>query len=558
MAKTMGEVHEVPTTWTTGWTDIFNTGTWRSVMPVHQRRYAPCHAACPVSGEIPTWIQQLKKGDYQEAWLTLVANNPFPAVTGRVCHHPCELKCNRNEYDEKVSVKTLERCLGDMALEKNWKLPTSDQLKDEKIAVVGAGPAGLSAAYQLRARGFGVTIYEARQQPGGLLYYGIPAYRLPRNILKGEMERLLQTGIELLAGTPLKSPADFKQLEEKYAAVFIATGAQRSLGLPELEGAAEVLDGLYFLERVNEGAPPELGSKVVVIGGGNTAVDAARCALRLGSRDVAILYRRGREQMPAQAEEIAEAEEEGVKLELLAAPIALKKEGQKKILLCRRMRLGAPDASGRQRPEPVAGQTFAMEIDTLICATGAEADLTPLQGVLPAAGSLVQVDGEQGTGRKGFFAGGDLTSRERYVASAIGTGRRGAAAIARFLGVPEEIGKADGLDEDPVVFADINTYYFSSLPTLKKSKAAAARVADFREIEPGIGLDEAAAEAERCFSCGNCLHCDNCFYFCPDMAVQRDETAAEGYRVLDQYCKGCGLCAAECPRGAIVLKEEIK
>ena len=552
----MGEVNQVPTTWTTGWTDVFNTGTWRSAIPVHQQRPAPCHMACPVSGEIPTWIEHLKQGKYEEAWLTLATNNPFPAVIGRVCHHPCELECNRKEYDEKVSIKALERFLGDLALEKSWRLPVGEPAGNETIAVVGAGPAGLSAAYQLRKKGFGVTVYEARQKPGGLLTYGIPAYRLPRNILNGEIERLLQTGIELQTGTPLKDPAAFAQLKEKHAAVFLATGSQLSPGLPGLDEGSAYLDGLHFLEQVNEGANLEVGKKVIVVGGGNTAVDAARSALRLGCTDVTILYRRDREQMPAQAEEINEAAEEGVKLILLAAPLSLKQEGQTKVLLCQRMQLGEADSSGRQRPVPMAGETFTIEMDTLIGATGAQADLQPLQGVLEQAGSLVKVDETQATGKEGFFAGGDLTSTDRYVSTAIDAGGRAARAIACFLGANEEDADA-GID--PVNFDDVNTFYFPSSPTLINSKQpATARAGDFREVERGISEDVAAAEAKRCFSCGTCLYCDNCFYFCPDMAVQRDENLAAGYRVLDQYCKGCGLCAAECPRGVIVLKEEIK
>jgi len=552
----MGDVNQVPTTWTTGWTDVFNTGTWRSAIPVHQQRPAPCHMACPVSGEIPTWIEHLKQGKHEEAWLTLATNNPFPAVIGRICHHPCEAECNRKEYDEKVSIKALERFLGDLALEKGWRLPVGAPARDETIAVVGAGPAGLSTAYQLRKRGFGVTVYEARQKPGGLLTYGIPAYRLPRNILNGEIERLRQTGIELKTGTAIKDPAAFTQLKEKHAAVFIATGAQHSPGLPGLNVGLAYLDGLHFLERVNEGANLEVGKRVVVVGGGNTAVDAARSAVRLGCTDVSILYRRDREQMPAQVMEINEAVEEGVKLVLLAAPLSLKQEGQTEVLLCQRMQLGEADASGRQRPVPVVGETFTMEMDTLIGATGAQADLAPLQGVLEQTESLIKVAATQTAGREGFFAGGDLTSTDRYAATAIGAGRRAATAIAHFLGVNEPDMETCN---EPVSFTDVNTFYFPSMATIKTSKhPATARAGDFREVEPGLGVNDAATEAKRCFSCGTCLYCDNCFYFCPDMAVQRDESLAAGYRVLDHYCKGCGLCAAECPRGVIVLKEEIK
>ncbi len=556
MAKTVGEVHKVPTTWTTGWTDVFNTGTWRSAIPVHQQRPAPCHVACPVSGEIPRWIEHLKQGEYEEAWLTLAANNPFPAVIGRVCHHPCEGECNRKEYDEKVSVKTLERFLGDLALEKGWKLPLGELTRKETIAVVGAGPAGLSAAYQLRKRGFGVTVYEARPKPGGLLTYGIPAYRLPRDILSGEIDRLLQTGIKLQTDVSIKDPAALAGLKERHAAVFVAAGAQQLPRLPGLDEGPEYLDGLQFLEDVNAGAPLDMGKRVVVVGGGNTAVDAARSALRLGCTDVTILYRRGREQMPAQAVEINEAEEEGVKMVLLAAPLSLKQEGQTKLLLCQRMQLGEADASGRQRPVPVEGETFTVELDTLIGATGAQVDLAPFKDFFEASQSLLKVDAAQAASREGFYAGGDLTSTDRYVSAAIGAGRRAATAIARSLGVDEEDVETE---QEPVHFADVNTFYFPSTPTLKTSKEpAAVRAADFREVEPGINVNDAAAEAGRCFSCGTCLYCDNCFYFCPDMAVQRDENLAEGYRVIDQYCKGCGLCAAECPRGVIVLKEEIK
>jgi len=549
----------IPTTWTTFWSDSLNTGTWRTAIPVYQERSSPCHTACPLSGLIPAWVEMVKKGEFYEAWLKIVENNPFPSVTGRVCHHPCEDFCNRSQYDEKVSIKLLERYVGDLALEKGWGFPQPGIEKKQRIAIVGAGPAGLSAAYRLRLKGYSVEIFEARQKPGGLLTYGIPAYRLPKEVLDKEIDRLLQRGIKLHLGSAINGADEYSRLQKEYDALFIATGAQRPRKLPQFEdgGSDLVRDGLDFLFQVNSGNPPDVGGKVVVIGGGNTAVDAARVAQRLGATQVTLVYRRTEEEMPSQKSEISEAKEEGIDFVFLAAPVRIeKKRGIKGCkLVCQKMRLGEKDASGRPRPEPIKDAYFFLEADNIIMAIGSDAVIPDVGGQLTLEDSLLKVNEKQETSVKGIFAGGDLTSTVRFVSSALGAGKKAAENIARLW---ESSRIEEPFAGEAVSFEEVNTFYFSqSLGVSPSLLKASERVHNFKEVWQGITEEQALNEAARCFNCGLCIQCDNCFYFCPDMAIKKNDSE-EHYTVLEQYCKGCGLCVKECPRGAILLKEEFK
>jgi len=556
---------KMPTTWTILWTDSLNTGTWRNALPVYQDRPSPCHTACPLGGAIPRWVEKLKKEEYAAAWLELAQNNPLPSVTGRVCHHPCESSCNRTEYDEKLSVKLLERYLGDLALQQGWPLPAGQAALNKKVAVVGGGPAGLSAAYQLRRRGYVVEIFEAHPKPGGLLRYGIPEYRLPKAILDGELERLLQLGITIHSGISLGTADAYSRLRRDYDAVFLAMGAHRPQGLPQFASEPGLLcDGLAFLHQVNDGRPPAPGKHLAVIGGGNTAIDAARVAKRLGAADVTLLYRRTQEQMPCQPEEIIEAAEEGVHFLFLAAPLKIDRQngmGMAK-LICQQMRLGEKDASGRPSPEAIADAFISLDVDQIINATGATPDLSGLDEGLGITAESVAVDDGGQTDVKGIFAGGDLTGGERFVSRAIADGSKAAQSIDLYLrGLAPEL-KGDGA---AVTYAELNTFYFAKNPAVRNhTLPAAQRLHNFNEVQQGIAPEEAAAEAARCFICGRCVLCDNCFYYCPDMAIKRKaqdlnlnlDPDLEGYTILEQYCKGCGLCVKECPRGALLLKEE--
>lgn len=549
----------IPTTWTTLWSDTINTGTWRTAIPVYQHRLSPCHLACPVGSLIPAWAEMVRKGEFYKAWLKIVKNNPFPSVTGRVCHHPCETSCNRSQYDEKVSIKLLERYIGDLALEKGWSFPQHSITKKQRIAIVGAGPAGLAAAYRLRLKGYRVEIFEARQKAGGLLTYGIPAYRLPREVLEREIDRLLQMGIQLHFGAAINGAEEYRRLQKEYDALFIATGAQRPRTLPQFEDSSGLVsDGLDFLFQVNSGSSPSVGEKVIVIGGGNTAVDAARVARRLGAEQVTLVYRRTEEEMPSQKSEILEAREEGIDFAFLAAPVRIEKETGIKgcKLICQKMRLGEKDASGRPRPEAIKDAYFSLEADNIIMAIGSDAVMPEIGDQLELQGSLLKVNEKQETSVKGIFAGGDLTSMDRFVSSALGAGKKAAEHIEHLW---ESSCSDEPFADKAVAFEEVNTFYFLQSPgTPHNLLKASERVHNFNEVQQGISEEQALYEAARCFNCGLCIQCDNCFYYCPDMAIKKNDSGEEHYTVLEQYCKGCGLCVKECPRGAIVLKEEFK
>jgi len=546
----------IPTTWTTSWSDMNNTGTWRTATPVYQNRLSPCHMACPVNGAIPTWIEQLEKGEFHKAWSALMENNPFPSITGRVCHHPCESFCNRSQYDEKISIKMLERYIGDLALENGWHLsPKGVSQKKEAVAIVGGGPAGLSAAYHLSLKGYRAEIFETHQELGGLMRYGIPSYRLPRNVLDQEIDRLLQVGIKVHTGADVTGAEDYRRLQREYNAVFVATGAQRSRDFPELDdGSGMLLDGLNFLSQVNMNMTPTLGQNVIIVGGGNTAIDAARVAKRLGAGQVTIVYRRTEEQMPCQEIEIIEAKEEGIGFSFLAYPTKIDRGNGAAKLICQKMRLGEKDSSGRPSPEVIEDAYFELKADNVVIAIGTESVIPEIDKI--EADSLLHVNKNQETSIKGLFAGGDLTSTERFVSSALGAGKKAAEGIDLFLG-GSRVETAS--DEKAVSYEEVNTFYFPKGTGIENtSLPASERLKNFEEVQLGISDEQALTEAQRCFVCGQCVTCDNCFYYCPDMAISRNGAGDTGYMVLDQYCKGCGLCVKECPRGAIVLREEIR
>ena len=570
-----------PAAWTTHWSEILDTGSWRNALPVHAWRPSPCHVACPVGGSIPTWIKQLADGDPAAAWQTLVEPNPLPAVTGRVCHSPCESDCNRATFDGAVSINALEQALADQALAEAWKLPAPQTSQGKRVAVVGGGPAGLSCAYQLRRLGYDVVVFEARDQLGGTLRYGIPAYRLPRAVLDAEVGRLLAFGIEARTGSPVDDLESLNALERDFDAVFLALGAQRARSLGHLAGGPagdRMVDGLAFLQASNtwpaggraaQSAPTDpatLGPRIAVIGGGSAAMDVARTALRLG-KTVAVICLEPRDAMLAQEAEVVEALEEGMALFAGAAVAAVEVETDGLTLSCHLVTLDPAAARGTVLASPMAGSEFRLSADTIVVSIGQDPELGGLPLVVTEDTRVVAVDPEtMASERPGVFAGGDVAGLSRYVSQAIGDGRRAALGIAAYLGHAEVAPAPSPPTLDQAVgFDEVNTYYFDERPRAERDRAPAdERLSDFREIARTLTPAQAAAEAERCFSCGTCIRCDNCVVYCPDMAVIRADTPRESqdspagihYAVLDQYCKGCGLCVAECPRGAVRLEQE--
>ena len=557
-----------PPIWTTGTTEAIRTGTWRASLPRHLRAPSPCHQACPVSGEIAQWIGLARGGDLHGAWLTLTRNNPFPAIAGRICHHPCEGACNRSGYDAPVSICRLERAVGDAAIEHGWRHAAAAQQRRERVAVVGGGPSGLSAAFQLRRMGYPVTLIEARSELGGLMRHGIPAYRLARAVLDAEIGRIVDMGLEVKLATRLDTPTAWEDLRRAHAALYIATGAQRQKRLPALDYRhAWVVDGAAYLAAANAGRPLPLGRRLVVIGGGSAALDAARSARRAG-HEVTVLSLESRAQLPAQREEVEEALEEGVVLCDGAMLQKAEERAGQVHLDCTRVRFEAGARRGEFASIPLEGGAFELVADALLTSIGQDPDLEALGAVCSTHGALLAVDERQASGVAGVWAGGDVASTARFVTDAIGQGRRAALDIARTLRARAGESPQAQLDgpgappartverEAPVPLAAIATFYHPKrMRAAERRLEATARLA--RDAEVQLPLEDAAALAEtaRCFSCGTCIRCDNCVVVCPDLAVRR---VADGYEVLGDYCKGCGLCVRECPTGSMDMMEEAR
>ena len=545
----------VPPTWTTGSTEAIKTGTWRAALPRHIQAPSPCHTACPVNGDIADWIGLARARDYRGAFDVLTRHNPFPAIAGRICHHPCESACNRAGFDEALSICKLERFVGDTAIAAGWGFTPPAAERSGHVAVVGGGPAGLSAAFQLRRRGWRVTLYEARAELGGLMRHGIPPYRLARDVLDAEIARIVALGVAVRCNTPLASAADFERLRAGHDAVFVAVGAGRVKRLPALgDGLPGVMDGAAYLEACNAGRPPALGRHVVVIGGGSAAIDAARSARRAG-HEVTILALESRPQMPAQTEEIDEALEEGIAL-IDGAMLDAAAAGAPGLRLeCRRVRFEAGTAGRPFSAVPLAGSAFTFMADAVLTSIGQDPDLGPFDG-LAARGTLLAADGRGATGSAGVWAGGDVASMARFVTQAVGMGKHAALDIHRRLhgGTAVDAAADAGEAETVVPLAAIATWYHPKAPRATSHvRLPSERHSAALEVQLGLDIEQALAEAERCFSCGSCIQCDNCVVYCPDMAVRR---VGDGYEVLTDYCKGCGLCVRECPTGSMKMVEE--
>ena len=529
------------------------TGTWRYLKPSYITQRAPCSKACPIEQDISFYLTSLADGKPEEAWRKILESNPFPSTCGRVCHHPCERDCNRKDYDEPLAINSLERFLGDWGMKDGPKDGGRIEKRKETVAIIGSGPAGLSCAYFLARRGYGVTVFEAMKEPGGMLRYGIPKYRLPRNILNREIERVESLGVKIQTGKRFGRDLGLEELKS-YGAIFLATGswAEQKPQLPgdDLRG---VWHGLSFLGEVNSGKRISLGKRVVVVGGGNTAIDSARVAWRMGSK-VTVLYRRTKADMPAIPDEIEEAEKEGIEFIFQAVPAKMTGKGKVQGIHCLKTKLGKPDSSGRRSPVLIPNSGFSLKADSVILAVGERADLSFLPEGMSCENGLISIDPWGKTTLRGFFAGGDAATGQGYVSQAIASGKKTALAIDRYLQ-----GRAENPEEDrrEVVGLDkINLDYFSPKERVRISSLGAdRRKGKFNEVHKGLSPSQAKGEAERCFSCGNCIQCNVCLMVCPDVAVS---FLAEERKYLIDYdhCKGCGICAVECPRSAMKLEEE--
>ncbi|RFO97350.1 glutamate synthase [Rhodoferax lacus] len=522
------------------------TGTWRTERPVYVDRLPPCNAQCPAGEDIQGWLFHAESGNYLEAWQHLVRDNPFPAIMGRVCYHSCEGACNRGKIDAAVGINSVERFLGDEALKQGWQLPAAAADSGKHVLVVGAGPSGMSAAYQLRRLGHRVTVKEAGPLMGGMMRFGIPKYRLPREVLEAEMQRIVAMGVTVELGARVENIATTMK-DGKFDAAFLAVGAHiaKRAYIPAKD-SSHILDAVSVLRSMEGEDQPMLGRRVVVYGGGNTAIDVARTAKRLGATEAIIVYRRNREKMPAHDFEVEEALQEGVMVKWLSTI----KQAEGGVLTVEKMVL---DDKGNPQP---TGELETLEADSLVLALGQDVDLSLLQGVdgLVMQDGVVQVDpATMMTGHAGLFAGGDMVPAERNVTIAVGHGKKAARHIDAWLrGQP----LANAPKHAVASFERINSWYYSDAPkTVRPQLEIARRTSSFDEVQGGLAESNALFEARRCLSCGNCFECDNCYGVCPDNAVIK-LGPGKRFQFNYDYCKGCGICAAECPCGAIEMVAE--
>lgn len=524
------------------------TGSWRTERPEYVHRLPPCSQACPAGEDVQGWLYEAEDGGagYERAWRKIMLDNPFPAIMGRVCYHPCEDTCNRATLDEAVGINSVERFLGDEALRHGWRLDPPAPPTGKRVLVVGAGPSGLSAAYHLAIRGHGVTVHEAKARAGGMMRYGIPRYRLPRDILDAEVRRILDLGVTLRLNASVTSVRDTMR-EGGYDAAFLAVGAQigRRAYIPA-GSAAHVLEAVSMLHDLENDQRPLLGRRVAVYGGGNTATDAARTAKRLGAEEAVVVYRRTRDRMPAHDSEVREAQEEGVLFKWLSTVAQVDQD----TITVERMAL---DAAGFPQP---TGEFESLAADTLLLALGQETDLTlldSLEGIRRSDGCVV-VDQQMMTHEPGVFAGGDMVPQQRSVTAAVGHGKLAAVNIDAWLSGTTA---PPPPEREPVPFELLNPWYYADAPRTHRDRLAAVRRSStFDEVVEGLNETNAVFEARRCMSCGNCFNCDNCFGVCPDNAVIKTDDPLRPYVIDLDYCKGCGLCAAECPCGAIRMVDE--
>ena len=561
-----------------GSSEAIETGKWGFEKPETAFMTAPCQEVCPAGNPIPQFLYFAGEGRYKEAVEAILKENPFPGVCGRVCFHPCEKDCNRIQYDEAVSISAMERYIFDATSNQHLDIHPLSHADSKRIAVVGSGPAGLSAAYFLRLLGYQVTLFEARKELGGVMRWGIPEYRLPKAILRKEIKRILQlSAIDVKTGMRVGEEISFEELN-RFDAVFLSPGAGLILSLGiEGEDLKKVWIGGDVLDRINSGDKIRMGKEIIVIGGGNTAMDVARSALRLGSR-VTVAYRRTRSEMPAIQDEIQEAEEEGVRFEFLLQPVKISLLKNKKIRVkFQRMRLRGRDHNNRPKAIPVQGAFLTRDADGLIKAVGEGVDLSWIPETL-ARNSLIDVNTSFITPHPKIFAGGDAIDQPRTIVTAIASGKKAAISIDLYLtgrthddvfpkirvgnrGALSMEAYLSGRDDrnwsepkDVVSYPQLNTLYFEHSKRTNMCKLDRHQaLKSFSEVNLGLTTDEARLSALRCFSCGTCNYCFNCYFFCPEGVISLDPLHRTKGVDLD-HCKGCGTCAKVCPRFVVHMK----
>lgn len=518
------------------------TGSIRKSKPVYVDFLPPCNQGCPAGENIQAWLALMQGGEFHKAWQKLTEENPMAAVHGRVCYHPCESACNRDALDTSVSIHSLERYLGDLALENQWKFTPPKSKSGKRILIIGAGPSGISAAYHLTKLGHDVSIFEAGPIPGGMMNFGIPAYRLPRNILQAEIQRIMDLGIELRLNYKVTNILQEKT-EGDFDAVFIAIGAHisKKTDIPARD-AGKVLDAVSFLREVELGNSPKIGRRVAIYGGGNTAMDAARTAKRLGAEEALIIYRRDRDHMPAHEFEADEAISEGIKIHWLRTI----KNIDESALTIEVMDI----VDGKPIP---TGKFETLEADAVILALGQETEtdfMKAIPGIEFKPDGTVIVGKNMMTGHEGIFAGGDMVPGERTVTIATGHGKKAAKNIDAWLRNIEFNKPAS----NPVIKADkLHVWYKTFADTkLQEHLSPEQATLSFDEIVGGYSHDEALYESQRCLSCGNCFECDGCFGACPEDAIIK---LGPGKRYMYNYtlCTGCAVCAEQCPCHAIEM-----
>ena len=526
-----------------------------SLRPRPTTKLPPCMDGCPQGTDIRSVLTTIAFSEkygrtmeesYEKAWKIITKNNPLPAVCGRVCPHPCEINCNRKDKDEPIAINNVERFIGDFGIKKGLGHEVSEEKFKEKIAVIGSGPAGLGCAFNLAKMGYPVTIFEAFSKPGGMLRYGIPAYRLPKEILDTEIQKIIDMGVELKTNCSIGNDISLDELQKDYKAIFVSIGAHKGLNLRvDGEEADGVYSGVEFLNRINSGEKIDLGKRVVVVGGGDTAIDAARISLRLGAK-VTILYRRTRNEMPAIEEEIDEALNEGIDIQYLAAPTEIFKDGNRvNKIKAIRMELGEPDDSGRRRPVPIEGSEFEIELDTLIPAISQEPNFDGLENIKAGPKDWVKTDERQKITEE-IYAGGDVLNLG-LVTHALAHGRQAAISIHSDLrGTPDPF-----VEKLPKITSDkMRLDHYESQPRHEEVHLPVEERFGNLEIEVACTYTEEdlIAEAKRCMSCGYCFDCGKCWEFCQDNAVVKG-VAGEIYTYKNNLCTGCKKCSEECPCG---------
>ena len=523
-----------------------HTGSWRTSRPVYLDRLPPCNNQCPAGEDIQGWLFHAESGNYEKAWRHLTRDNPFPATMGRVCYHSCEDVCNRGKLDAPVGINSVERFLGDEALKQGWKLAPPAAESGKHVLVVGAGPSGMSAAYHLRRLGHRVTVHDAGPFMGGMMRFGIPKYRLPREVLDAEMQRVVDLGVEVKLNSKVDNVLESMKAG-KFDAAFLAVGAHigKRAYIPAGD-TAKIVDAISVLRSMEGEDKPMLGRRVVVYGGGNTAIDVARTAKRMGA-DPIIVYRRNREKAPAHDFEIEEALQEGIMVKWLST---IQQAGESSITI-EKMVL---DEKGFPQP---TGEFETMDADSVVLALGQDVDLGLLNGVpgLEVSDGVVKVGSNMMTGHPGIFAGGDMVPADRNVTVAIGHGKKAARNIDAWLKATTHVPPPK---HELATFERLNTWYYADAPkTVRPMLDIIRRQSTFDEVQGGLDEKTALFEARRCLSCGNCFECDNCYGVCPDNAVIK-LGPGKRFEFNYEYCKGCGMCVSECPCGAIkMVPEEI-